>query len=94
MQVFALSVWIALMFGVTAAVNFFAKRPLMNPWVGLAGSYGLLYTLGLFVGLVRSAPNLAYVAGSFLPITVIAIALGLWRAPKWRVSKEAKHAGP
>jgi hypothetical protein len=94
MQVFALCVWIALMFGVAAGVNFFAKRPLMNPWVGVAGSYGLLYLLGLFVGLVRSAPNLAYVAGSFLPITIIAIALGLWRAPKWRAAKEAKYTVP
>lgn len=94
MQVFAFLVWLALMFGVAACVNFLAKRPLLNPWLLFAGSYGLFYLLGLFVGLARNAPNLAYAAGSFLPITIVAIALGLWRSPKWRAAKEAKYVIP
>jgi hypothetical protein len=89
MQLVALLVWIALLFLLAAVVNYFAKRPLLNPWAWLAGSYAFFYILGLFVGFARNAPNLAYVAGAFLPITLLAVAIGIWRAPKWRNAKLA-----
>lgn len=91
MQIFGFLIWLALMFGVAVGVNFFAKRPLMNPWIWFAASYGLSYVVGLFIGLARNSPNLAYVAGTFLPITILAAALGVWRAPKWRVAKQEKY---
>jgi heme A synthase len=84
MQIFALLVWLALCFLIAKLVNFFAKRPAMNPWKWFAGSYAVLYIFGLVIGAVRGNPNLAYVAGSFFPITAIAVVLGIWRAPKWQ----------
>ncbi|WP_444844265.1 hypothetical protein [Duganella caerulea] len=89
MQIFALLVWLALLFVVAKIVNYFAKRPMFNPWHWLAGSYAFLYTMGIFVGLARNATNLAYIAGSFLPITLVAVTIGIWRAPKWRARQLA-----
>ena len=89
MQLVSLLVWLGLLFLLAAVVNYFAKRPFLNPWSWLAGSYAFLYILGLFIGFARSAPHLAYIAGSYLPITLLAVAIGVWRAPKWRNAKLA-----
>ena len=89
MQLISLLVWLGLLFLLATIVNYFAKRPLLNPWSWLAGSYAFLYFLGLLIGFARSAPHLAFVAGSYLPITLLAVAIGVWRAPKWRKAKLA-----
>jgi hypothetical protein len=89
MQIFALIIWLALLFLLAKIVNRLAKRPVFNPWIWLAASYGFSYILGLFLGLARHAPNLAYVAGSFFPITLLAVAMGIWRAPKWQAAQLA-----
>lgn len=82
MQIVALLFWLALCFLIAKIVNFLAKRPVMNPWFWFGASYGVLYVIGLALGLARGNPNLAYIAGSFLPITAIAVGLSVWRAPK------------
>lgn len=87
MQIVALLFWLALCFLIAKIVNFLAKRPVMNPWFWFRTS---LYVIGLALGLARGNPNLAYIAGSFLPITTLAVGLGIWRAPKWKAS----HANP
>ncbi|WP_143132981.1 hypothetical protein [Pseudoduganella namucuonensis] len=89
MQIFSLLIWLALLFIFAKIVNYFAKRPMLNPWIWLAASYALFYILGLFLGLARNAPNLAYTAGSFLPITLLAVVIGIWRAPKWHAAQLA-----
>ena len=87
MHIPSLLIWLGLLFLLAKIVNHFAKRPLVNPWVWLAASYGIFYIFGLFVGFARSTPDLAYIAGSFLPITILAVALGIWRAPKWQAAE-------
>ena len=84
MQIIALVFWLGLTFLVSKCVNFLAKRPIMNPWTWFAASYAISYIVGIAVGAVRGNPNLAYIAGSFFPITVLAVGLGMWQAPKWR----------
>lgn len=91
MQIFALLVWLGIFFLIAKFVNFIAKRQAMNPWTWFAASYAILYIIGLFIGAIRGSPNLAYVAGSFLPITAIAVALGIWRAPKWQDAQVVKQ---
>lgn len=89
MQILSLLIWLVLLLLLAKIVNYIAKRPLLNPWLWLAASYALFYILGLFIGFARGTPNLAYTAGFFLPITVLAVAIGMWRAPKWRAAKLA-----
>ncbi|MED5612930.1 hypothetical protein [Janthinobacterium sp. P210005] len=89
MQIISLIIWLGLLFTSAKIVNYFAKRPMLNPWVWLAASYALFYILGLFFGLARHAPNLAYTSGYFLPITFLAVVIGIWRAPKWRAAQLA-----
>jgi len=85
-QVLALLVWLLLMFVGAAVVNYFAKRPLANPWLWLAATYAGALGLGVVIGLVRGTPQLGYRMGTFIPITVVAVVLGVWRAPKWRAA--------
>jgi hypothetical protein len=84
MQVMALLVWLGLAFLVAKVVNFMTRRPVMNPWTWFAASYAALYIVGIAIGASRGNQDIAYLAGSFLPITALAVALGIWRAPKWR----------
>jgi hypothetical protein len=60
---------------------------MMNPWIWLTVTYAFSYVFGLLFGHVRGAQNIAHVAGSFLPITVFAVIIGIWRAPKWQDAK-------
>jgi hypothetical protein len=85
--------WLALCFLVATVINLITKRPTMNPWLWFAGSYLVFYALGLAVGFIRGNPNLAYTAGYFLPLVIIAVGLGFWRAPKWRKAKSNIPAG-
>ena len=59
----------------------------MNPWTWFAASYAGTYVIGIAIGVVRGNPNLGYIAGSYFLITVTAVALGVWRAPKWRAAQ-------
>jgi len=52
----------------------------------VAASYGVLYVLSIVIGVARGNQNFAYLAGYYLPVTSVAIALGVWRAPKWRAN--------
>jgi hypothetical protein len=92
MQIAALLIWLALCLIIAKLVNLVAKRPIMNPWLWFAASYGALYVIGFILGAVRGTPNLAYLAGYYLPITAIGVVLGLWKAPKWRAANETKRA--
>lgn len=80
--------WVLVLLALAKITNFFAKRPVFNPWSWLAGAYAFGYILGIAVGVIQQAPNLAYVAGRFLPLTLLAVGLGLWRAPKWRLAHQ------
>jgi hypothetical protein len=93
MQVMALLVWLGLAFLVAKVVNVMTKRPVMNPWAWFAASYAVLYVVGIAIGASRGNQDLAYLAGYYLPITALAVALGIWRAPKWRV-KNANTGQP
>jgi len=76
--------WLAFFFLVSKGVNYFSRRPAMNPWSWFAGSYAVGYLLRLVAGVVRGSPGLADSALSYLPITITAIAIGVNEAPKWR----------
>ena len=93
MQLAAMFVWLALSYGLAKLVNLIAKRPLMNPWSWFGSSYALLYALALVVGLARNTPNFAYLAGYYLPITLVAVVLAVWRAPKWRALHQSSQPG-
>lgn len=88
MQIAAMLLWLGLFYGVAKVVNQVTKRPAMNPWTWFAASYGVLYAIGLVIGLVRNTPNFSYIAGYYLPAVLVALALGLWRAPKWRAANQ------
>lgn len=72
---------------IAKVVNALMKRPAMNPWYWFAGFYGIGYLIGIFVGLAKSSPNLAYAAGQFAPITLIAVGLGIWRGRIWKAAR-------
>ena len=93
MQVVARLFWLGLFLLIAKAVNALARRPMMNPWLWFGASYAVMYAAGIAVGLANNNPNLAYLAGSYMPITLIAVCLGLWRAPKWR-AHQAKPPSP
>jgi len=92
MQIAALLIWLVLSFAIAKLVNLVAKRPIMNPWLWFAASYGVLYVIGFILGAARGAPNLAYLAGYYLPITAVGVVWGLWKSPKWRAAHDAKQA--
>jgi hypothetical protein len=46
----------------------------------------------LVVGLARNTPNFAYLAGYYLPVTLVAVVLGVWRAPKWQAAQRGNKS--
>jgi hypothetical protein len=64
----------------------------MNPWLWFGASYAVLYVIGLIIGATRGAPDLAYRAGYYFPITILAVVLGVWRAPKWKDVHESEQS--
>ena len=88
MQIFGLLFWLILYLLFAKIVNFLAKRPLMNPWLWFGASYAVFYGLGLVLGMATHVPNLASRAGDYFLIVLIAVVLGVWRAPKWRTNQQ------
>jgi hypothetical protein len=84
MEILGVFLWLGLFFLFAFVINRLMKRPLINPWLWSGMSYAVIYLACLFYGFIRDIPNFAYVAGSYLPATVIAFGLGLWQARKWR----------
>ena len=90
-QVVALVLWLGFFFAIAALVNLVVRRPLMNPWWWFGGGYAAAYAVDLYIGLMRPDLSSAYTA--YFPITLGAIGLCAWRAPKWRAAKQQETRG-
>lgn len=84
MQILGLALWLLPFLLLARIINYIAKRPVMNPWLWFGSSYVVLYVAGLIYGFATNAPNIAYLAGYYFPITAIAAAVGLFAGRRWR----------